>query len=394
MKKRIELLSPAGDLERLKVTLLYGADAVYIGGQHYSLRANASNFSIPEMKEATNFAHSLNKKVYLTLNIVFHNEDIEGVEDYIRDAYEAGIDAFIVSDPFIIHYIKSNFPSVEVHLSTQNSTTNVEAVQFFKGEGVDRVVLARELSLNEIEEVIKKTGIDVEIFIHGAMCTFYSGRCTLSNYLTNRDSNRGGCSQVCRFAFECGKESSKFTMATKDLNAARYIGSLIDMGVASLKVEGRMRSLYYLATVIGCYRKIIDAYYEGNLSDDFIEYQEKILSRVANRETSAHYLRHEADSTDQYYTGRQEVSNQDFLGLVVDYDKSNKIVTLLERNYFSLGDEVELFTPKGDIYSFTIKEMFNENMESIEVARHPEEIIKLKVEGDITPYSMLRKKVK
>lgn len=394
MKKRIELLSPAGDLERLKVTLLYGADAVYIGGQHYSLRANASNFSIPEMKEACLFAHSLNKKVYLTLNIVFHNDDIEGVEDYIKEVVDSGIDAFIVSDPFIIHYIKENFPGVEVHLSTQNSTTNIEAVQFFKEEGIDRVVLARELSIKEIKEIIDKTGIDVEIFIHGAMCTFYSGRCTLSNYLTNRDSNRGGCSQVCRFAFQCDNESQKFTMATKDLNVARYIGQLIDIGVASLKVEGRMRSLYYLATVIGCYRRIIDAYYIGSLNEDFIEYQEKVLSRVANRETSAHYLSHEADMTDQYYTGRQEISNQDFLGLIIDYDKDTKIVTLKERNYFSIGDEVELFTPSGDIYSFVIEEMYNENMERLEVARHPEEVIKLKVEGNIVPYSMLRKKVK
>ena len=321
MKKRIELLAPAGDLERLKVNLLYGADAVYIGGQDYSLRANATNFSIDEIKEACDFAYNLNKKVYLTLNIVFHNEDITGVEGYIRQVAEAGIDAFVVSDPFIIRYIKTNFPKVEVHLSTQNSTTNIEAVKYFKGEGIDRVVVARELSLCEIEEIIDKTKIDIEMFIHGAMCTFYSGRCTLSNYLTNRDSNRGGCSQVCRFAFNIENEEQKFTMATKDLNSARYISKLIDIGVASFKVEGRMRSLYYLATVIGCYRKIIDAYYEGKLTNEFLEVEEKILSRVANRETSAHYLYHEADYTDQYYTGRQEISNQDFLGLITSYEK-------------------------------------------------------------------------
>lgn len=394
MKKKIELLSPAGDLERLKVTLLYGADAVYIGGQNYSLRANANNFSIDEIKEACTFAHKLNKKVYLTLNIVFHNEDIKGVEDYIGDVANAGIDAFIVSDPFIIRYIKTNFPNVEVHLSTQNSTTNIESVNYFKSEGIDRVVLARELSLCEIRDIIDKTKVDVEIFIHGAMCTFYSGRCTLSNYLTNRDSNRGGCSQVCRFAFNIEDEEQKFTMATKDLNASRYISKLIDIGVSSLKVEGRMRSLYYLATVIGCYRRIIDAYYDDKLTDDFLSYQEKVLSRVANRETSAHYLYHEADYTDQYYTGRQEISNQDFLGLVTSYDKKEKIVTLVERNYFEVGDEVELFTPNGDIYSFTIEEMYNENMESIEVARHPEEIIKIKLDGNIVEYSMLRRKVK
>lgn len=394
MKKRIELLSPAGDLERLKVTLLYGADAVYIGGQNYSLRANASNFSIDEIKEACDFAHSLNKKVYLTLNIVFHNEDIAGVEDYIKSVADVGIDAFIVSDPFIIRYIKTNFPKVEVHLSTQNSTTNIEAVNFFKSEGIDRVVLARELSLCEIKEVIDKTLIDVEIFIHGAMCTFYSGRCTLSNYLTNRDSNRGGCSQVCRFAFNIEDEEQKFTMATKDLNAVRYISNLIDIGVSSLKVEGRMRSLYYLATVIGCYRKVIDAYYNDELTDEYLSYQEKVLSRVANRETSAHYLYHEADFTDQYYTGRQEISNQDFLGLVTSYDEKEKIVTFVERNYFKVGDEVELFTPSGEVYSFVIDKMYDEDMNEMEVARHPEEIIKIKLDGKITEYSMLRRKVK
>jgi len=394
MKKRIELLSPAGDLERLKVTLLYGADAVYIGGQNYSLRANASNFSIEEIKEACDFAHQLNKKVYLTLNIVFHNEDISGVEDYIKSVADCGIDAFIVSDPFIIRHIKSNYPNVEVHLSTQNSTTNIESVKFFKDEGIDRVVLARELSLCEIKEVIDNTGVDVEIFIHGAMCTFYSGRCTLSNYLTNRDSNRGGCSQVCRFAFNIEDKEQKFTMATKDLNASFYISSLIDIGVKSLKVEGRMRSLYYLATVIGCYRKVIDAYYDNKLDEEYLSYQEKVLSRVANRETSAHYLYHEADYNDQYYTGRQEISNQDFLGLVTSYDKDAKIVTLVERNYFEVGDEVELFTPNGEIYPFTINEMYNDDMELIKVARHPEEVIKLKLDGNIVEYSMLRKKVK
>ena len=394
MKKKIELLSPAGDLERLKVTLLYGADAVYIGGQDYSLRANANNFSIEEIKEACTFAHKLNKKVYLTLNIVFHNEDIAGVNDYIRDVANAGIDAFIVSDPFIIRYIKTNFPKVEVHLSTQNSTTNIEAVNFFKREGVDRVVLARELSIYEIKDIIDKTGIDVEIFIHGAMCTFYSGRCTLSNYLTNRDSNRGGCSQVCRFAFTIENNDQKFTMATKDLNASRYISTLMDIGVTSLKVEGRMRSLYYLATVIGCYRRIVDLHYNNKLTEEELIKEEKILSRVANRETSAHYLYHEADFTDQYYTGRQEVSNQDFLGLVTSYDETKKIVTLVERNYFEVGDEVELFTPSGKVYSFTIDTMYDEDMNRISVARHPEEIIKLQVDGEIPIYSMLRKRVK
>ena len=392
--KRIELLSPAGDLERLKVTLLYGADAVYIGGREYSLRANATNFSLDEIREACSFAHKLNKKVYLTLNIVFHNEDIDGVDKYIDDVVHCGIDAFIVSDPFIISHIKSKY-DVEVHLSTQQSTTNIDSVLYFKNEGVDRVVLARELSKDEIKEIIDKTGVDIEVFIHGAMCTFYSGRCVLSNYLTNRDSNRGGCSQVCRFAFELENGCDKFTMATKDLNMSSYIKDLIDIGVRSLKVEGRMRSLYYLATVIGTYKKIIDACYDNKLTDEFLNKQINILNRVANRETSTHYFLKEADYNDQYYTGRQELSNQDYLGLVLSYDKDKGLLTLSERNYFETGWEVELFTPNGDVISFIIDEIYDESMNPIGVARHPEEVLNIKLDTDIEigSYSMIRLKV-
>lgn len=389
--KRIELLSPAGDLERLKLTLLYGADAVYIGGRQYSLRANATNFSIEEIEEGCSFAHNLGKKVYLTLNIVFHNEDMDGVEEYIKSVVDAGIDAFIVSDPFIISHIKDNYPNVEVHLSTQNSTSNYESVLFFLEQGVDRVVLARELNKNEIKEIIDKTGIDIEVFIHGAMCTCFSGRCALSNYVTNRDANRGGCSQVCRFSFDTS-EDKQFTMATKDLNMTNYIGDLIDIGVRSLKVEGRMRSLYYLATVIGTYRKIIDHYYNNTITNEFIEKQEYILSRVANRETSTHYFMKEADYTDQYYTGRCEISNQDYLGQVISYDKDKKLVKIYERNYFEVGDKVELFTPSGNIYPFTVSKLYNEDMEEEMVARHPDDIYYLYLDGedDIVPYSMIR----
>lgn len=388
---RIELLSPAGDLERLKVTLSYGADAVYIGGQKYSLRANATNFSIDEIKEGCDFAHKLNKKVYLTLNIVFHNEDMDGVEEYIKQVVEAGIDAFIVSDPFIISHIKTNYPQVEVHLSTQNSTSNYKSVEYFKEEGIDRVVLARELSKNEIKEIIDKTGVDIEVFIHGAMCTCFSGRCALSNYVTNRDANRGGCAQVCRFAFET-EEEKKFTMATKDINMARHIGEMIDIGIKSLKVEGRMRSLYYLATVIGAYREIIDSYYEKTLTEEKLELLEYRLSRVANREVSTHYFTKEADETDQYYTGRQEISNQDYLGLITGYDHENNCIILVERNYFKPGDEIELFTPSGEIYDYIVDKIYDEEMNELEVARHPEQVLKLKFEKELPPYSMIRLK--
>lgn len=386
---RIELLSPAGDIERLKVTLLYGADAVYIGGQKYSLRANATNFSLEEIKEACDFAHNLNKKVYLTLNIVFHNEDMDGVEEYIKDVVEAGIDAFIVSDPFIISHIKTNYPQVEVHLSTQNSTSNYKTIEYFKNEGIDRVVLAREVHLDDMKEMIEKTGIDIEIFIHGAMCTCFSGRCALSNYVTNRDANRGGCAQVCRFAFKTDEEKD-FTMATKDLNLALHIGQIIDAGIKSLKVEGRMRSLYYLATVIGTYREIIDRYYNNTLTPEIMEILEYRLSRVANREVSTQYLMKEADYTDQYYSGRQELSNQDYLGLITGYDYENKCIILVERNYFSPGDEIEIFTPNGEVYPYIVDKIYDEDMNELEVARHPEQVLKLKFDKELPPYSMIR----
>lgn len=391
--KKIELLSPAGDLERLKVTLLYGADAVYLGGKLYNLRANATNFSLEDLKEGCQFAHKLGKKVFLTLNIVFHNEDILGVNDYIRDVVEAGIDAFIVSDLAIIRYIKQHYPQVEVHLSTQASTMNYEAALFYKSMGVDRIVLARELSKDELKEIIDKASIDIEVFIHGAMCTCVSGRCSLSNYVTNRDANRGGCSQVCRFAFTTD-DGSNFTMATKDLNMARYVSELIEMNVTSMKVEGRMRSLYYLATVIGAYRKIIDNYYNHTLTDEVLNKQEKILDRVANREVSTHYYLKEADASDQYYTGRVEISNQDYLGQVIDYDRYKCLLQIKERNYFKVGDKVTLFTPRDEM-TFTVSKIYDDSYNLVDVARHPDNIyfIEIKIAFDVCAYSMLRKEI-
>ena len=386
---KIELLSPAGDLERLKVTLLYGADAVYIGGEQYSLRANATNFSLEEIEEACSFAHKLNKKVYLTLNIVFHNEDMSDVESYINSVVKCGIDAFIVSDPFIISYIKSNFKKVEVHLSTQNSTSNYKTVEYFKNEGIDRVVLAREVGKKDMREIIEKTKVDIEVFIHGAMCTCFSGRCALSNYVTNRDANRGGCAQVCRFAFTT-TEDKDFTIATKDLNMAEYITDLINIGVKSLKVEGRMRSLYYLATVIGTYREIIDRYYAKTLTKEVMKELEYRLSRVANREVSTHYFLKEADYTDQYYSGRQELSNQDYLGLINGYDKENSCLILVERNYFKPGDNTEIFTPDGEVYKYKIDKIYDENMQELELARHPEQVLKIKFDHELPVYSMIR----
>ena len=369
--------------------MLYGADAVYVGGEKLSLRANATNFSLDELKEGCTFAHNLGKKVYLTANIVFHDKDRLGMEEYIKEVIEAGIDAFIVSDLYLAKYIIDNYKNVEVHISTQDSITNKDAAMFYRDLGASRVVLARELSRDEIKEISSIPNLETEVFIHGAMCTCFSGRCALSNYVTNRDANRGGCAQVCRFAFDY-KDNDKFTLATKDLNMASYIKDLIDIGVSSLKVEGRMRSLYYLATVIGSYRFLIDSIYNGTLTDEKLLEYEKRLDSVANRDTTSQYFNHLADVTDQYYTGRQEVSNQEYLGLIIGYDEEMKSIILKERNYFKVGDEVEIFTPTGEIYPYKIEVIYNEDNEKIDVARHPEEILKLPFDTRLIPYSMIR----
>lgn len=390
--KKIELLSPAGDLERLKVTLLYGADACYIGGYKYGLRANAVNFSIDEIKEACKFAHNLGKKVYLTMNMVFHNEDYEEVKDYIKEVVESGIDAFILSELNLVKYIKENYPNVEVHISTQNTNTNYLSVQFLKSLGVDRVVLAREVGIDDIEKIGQIVDVDLEVFIHGAMCTFYSGRCALSSYFTNRDANRGGCSQVCRFLFKDEKDSF-FSLATKDLNLIDYITKLIDLNVASLKVEGRMRSIYYLATVIGTYRKLIDKYIDKTLTDEDINKFKENLERVSNRENSSQYMKNEIDYNDQYYlTERSEKSNQDFLALVLSYDRKEKILYLKQRNLFSKGDNVVLFTPKDEL-SFVVDEIYDDKNNLILVANQADSYVKIKLDVDfeVDKYAMIKK---
>lgn len=387
----IELLAPAGDLEKLKIAFLYGADACYIGGLEFSLRANANNFSRDDIKQACLFAHNLNKKVYVTVNIVFHNEDLEGLLDYLKFLKSVRVDAIIVSDPLIIDLLKENDIDLEVHLSTQNCTTNLESVKYWIFKGVKRIVLAREVGKCDIEKIIKETGADIEIFLHGAMCTCYSGRCVLSNYFTGRDSNRGGCSQVCRFSFDLDKKRDiDFSIAPKDLNLGEAIPDLINIGVKSLKVEGRMRSSYYIATVISCYRKLIDAYYNNSFNDELLLKTRKILDRVANRESTTQYFYDDASLTDQYYIGRQEVSNQDFLGVVKGYDKVNKMIILEQRNYFEINDYINIFTPSGKEYTFKVEKMYDIDLNSLECAKHPREIIKIPYGVNIEENSMIR----
>lgn len=389
--EKIELMAPAGDIEKLKIALLYGADIVYIGGKKYSLRANASNFTIEDIKSSCIFAHKLGKKVYVTVNILFHDEDLEGVKTYLKELEDSCVDAVIICDAFLIPIIKKETPKLKIVMSTQMSTSNILSVKHFMEEKVDSIVLAREVTKKEIKEIYDETHADLEVFLHGAMCTCYSGRCVLSNYVTNRDSNRGGCAQVCRFCFDLDKKRKKnFSIATKDLNLADHIKDLIEIGVKHLKVEGRMRGTYYIATVINCYRNLIDAYYNNNWTKDNLERNLKLLSRVANRESTSQYFMNEATYKDQYYLDRMEVSNQDFLGLILDYDEKTSYATIEQRNYFKKGDKVNIFGPEKCDFDFVITDILNENNESIEIARHPKEILKIKVPRSVCKDSMMR----
>ena len=389
--EKIELMAPAGDIEKLKIALLYGADIVYIGGKKYSLRANASNFTIEDIKSSCIFAHKLGKKVYVTVNILFHDEDLEGVKTYLKELEDSCVDAVIICDAFLIPIIKKETPKLKIVMSTQMSTSNTLSVKHFMEEKVDSIVLAREVTKKEIKEIYDETHADLEVFLHGAMCTCYSGRCVLSNYVTNRDSNRGGCAQVCRFCFDLDKKRKKnFSIATKDLNLADHIKDLIEIGVKHLKVEGRMRGTYYIATVISCYRNLIDAYYNNNWTKSNLERNLKLLSRVDNRESTSQYFMKEATYKDQYYLDRMEVSNQDFLGLILDYDEKTSLATIEQRNYFKVGDKVNIFGPEKCDFDFEITEILNENDEKIEIARHPKEILKIKVPKHVTKDSMMR----
>ena len=397
--KKIELLAPAGDINRLKLAYLYGADACYIGGRDFSLRANANNFSIEEIEEACNYAHNLNKKVYVTVNIVFQNEDFEGIVEYLKELARVKVDAIIVSDPSIIKIVKENSINLNIHISTQYSTSNKEVVKLFKEFGVERVVLSRELSKKDIKEIIDETSVEVETFVHGAMCSSYSGRCILSNYFTNRDANRGGCAQICRWDFELYdndkliESDTRFTMSCKDLSMIEQISEMIDIGISSLKVEGRMRSNYYVATVINTYRMAIDDYYNNSLDEEKIKYYKKILDRVANRDSVCQFFDKFPDKDAQYFLGRQEVSNQDFLGIVLDYDDENKLAIITQRNYFKKGDVVEIFGPNISTFSFVINTMYDEDDNVIEIANHPEQIIKIKLDKKVYKDDIMRIKI-
>ncbi len=394
---KVELLAPAGSLEKMKYAYMYGADAIYCGGKNFSLRANAKNFSLEEMKEAVEFAHSLGKKMYVTVNIIFHQDDLKGLEEYLRYLADIGIDAIITSDLAVINMVKEKNINLELHISTQTSVLNPEAGKFYKELGATRLVLAREASAEDIKAIKEETGLELECFAHGAMCTSISGRCVLSNYCTDRDSNRGGCAQICRWTFDYLDNNKDkiceepFSMTPKDLNMVSNVEKMIDLGVNSFKIEGRMRSIYYVSTVILIYRHIIDKILSNTLTKEYMDYAVNILNRVANRESAPQFFNGLPTEKEQYYLGRAEVSNQDFLGLVTDYD--GEYVTIEERNFFSVGDTVQFFGPNTKTFDYVIKDIIDEDGNSIDAARHPQMTVKLHLDKKVEKYDMMRIKM-
>ena len=406
---KFELLAPAGDLEKLKVAILYGANAVFIGGLKFSLRSRASNFTIDDIKEACDFAHKHNAKIHVTCNIVMHNKDTDDILDYLYELENAGVDAIIASSLHILRLVKKH-TKMEAHVSTQASTANQEAVALFEELGLDRVVLARELSLDDIQKVKKACNIDIECFIHGGMCVSYSGRCMLSNNMTNRDANRGGCAHSCRWNYdlihldvpdlideyssECynktilNPENDYFAMSSKDLCAIRAIPKMMDIGVNSFKIEGRMKSLHYIATVVNAYRRIIDEYEATSKVVDFNSYIDAI-SKAENRLTSTGFLFGLPTINEQLYDLNLTVPTKEFVGIVKGYDKENKIAYIEQRNYFLPNSTLEVFSPRGT-FNIKIKEIYDMDGNSLDAARHPLQAIKFECDEYLEPYDLLR----
>lgn len=404
---RVELLAPAGDLERLKIAIMYGADAVYIGGQVFGLRAAAKNFSLEDLKEGVHYAHEKGIKVYVTANIIPHNEDLKNFPEYLRTIEEIGVDAIIVSDPGTFSMVKETVPNMEIHISTQANNTNYMTVKFWGDLGAKRVILARELSLGEIKEIRANVPdeIGLEAFVHGAMCMSYSGRCLLSNYLTGRDANRGECAQPCRWRYSLVEEKrpgeyiqviedekGTYFMNSKDLCMIEHIPEIIESGISSLKIEGRMKTTYYVAMVVRAYRAAIDSYYEDPENWQFDPKWMEGLKKASHRDFTTGFYFDKPGHADHHYDDRSYVRDYSFIGLVKDYDVSTKIATIEQRNRFFLGDDVEIVGP-GEETAMTITEMWDEDMNPIKVAPHPQQIIKVRIEAPVMENYILIKKI-
>ena len=395
--KKIELLAPAGDLERLKTAIVYGADAVYIGGKQFSLRSRASNFDLAQIREAVLFAQQYGAQVHVTVNMIPHEEDLEGLKEYIKALEDCGVKVVIVASLFIMQTVKEVSPNMEVHLSTQQSALNRKAVEYYQTCGVDRVVLGRELNINQIEVLTENSPVPLEVFIHGGMCANYSGRCTLSNFMTFRDANRGGCAHSCRWKYhlfhgedEMSSENRLFSMSSKDLMAAEYLERIIKSGVVSLKIEGRMKSFYYIATIVKAYRNLIDAFYEKqelNVEDYSTFYRE--LAMVENRPTSEGFYAKLPDKEGHLYGVNGEGVTHDFLGKIIDYKNGKALIEV--RNYFTKGEDVEIFSSKQKNRRISIEAIETEMGETLEICNQPMSRVWIPIPFEVNAYDIMRK---
>ena len=390
---KVELLAPAGDLEKLKIAILYGADAVFIGGLKFSLRSRASNFTIEDIKEGCKFAHEHNAKVHVTCNILPHEIDVDGVRDYLHSLEDAGVDAIICASPLIIEEALKT--KMEVHVSTQESTLNSSMVKFYESLGVDRVVLGRELDLESIKEIKANSNVDIEAFIHGGMCVSYSGRCMLSNNMTGRDANRGGCAHSCRWNYDLTINGNKinedeyFAMSSKDLCSIPVLKEYLETNVSSFKIEGRMKSIHYIATIVKTYREAIDEYYAtGDIKN--IDYYMNQIRKAENRQTSIGFLKGMTTVNEQLYDLFTEIPTQNFIGLILDYNKETQIAKVDVRNYFKINSNIELFRAKGKDEHFLLTDIVNEDGIHIEEANHPRDIVYIKIPFECKENDMLR----
>jgi len=400
----VELLAPGGNLEKLKMAVLYGADAVYIGGDEFGLRAKADNFSKTDMAEGIKFAHERNCKVYVTMNIIPRNNDFDGMEEYIKELDKMGADAVIVSDPGIFSLVKNAAPNMQIHISTQANNTNYMSAAFWKEQGASRVVLARELSCREISEIHEKNPeLELEAFVHGAMCISYSGRCLLSEYMTGRDANKGDCAQACRWSYHLVEEKrpneympvmenerGTYIFNSKDLCLLEHIPELIEAGITSFKIEGRMKSSFYAASVVRAYRMALTEYYKNPSEWKYDEKWLKEASMASHREYTKAFFNGKAEEMQNYSTNSY-IRGYDFVGLCEKYDTDNSLVSIAQRNKVSVGDTVEIVMPSGKELSVEISEIFDENGSEIESAPHAQMIFKIRVPESVEEYSIVRK---
>lgn len=404
--KKPELLAPAGNMEKLKMALLYGADAVYLGGKAFGLRAFGGNFTNEELQEAVNFAHKLGKKIYVTVNIFPHNSDIAKLPAYLTFLNEIKVDAILVADLGVFTLAKEYAPDVELHISTQANNTNWAAVNAWAELGASRVVLAREMSLEEIKEIREKCSVELEMFVHGAMCISYSGRCLMSNYLTGRDANRGSCAQPCRWNYALVEEKrpgqyfpvlederGTYIFNSKDMCLLPYLPDVIASGVDSLKIEGRMKSVHYAASVVKAYREAIDSYFAAPEQFEVKKEWVEELDKVSHRAYTTGFYYGRPTEKDQIYGTSSYTQTSDFVGLVLDYDEKTGFATVEQRNNMKVGQEIEIFQPHLAGYRQILQEMYNDEGESIQVAPHPQQIVKIRMDKPVEPYGILRRDI-